>query len=424
MEAKSLVVRLVDADSALARKPGQAEWVNVEEFENQCRSWLEANATRKPARGKFAWGDGDDGVVEIWSEHNPVADAVKLNAARAWRQLRFDSGYGWIDGPVELGGAGLSGAHARAFSKLEAAFDVPAQDWFKLGPVVGPILMAHANEMLQEQYVSGLHRGDLIACELFSEPGAGSDLASASCAAEQDGSDWVLNGQKVWTSDANIADLGLVLARTERNQSRQGGLTTFLVDMKDPAIEVRPLRQMTGGSAFNEVFIDELRVPESHIVGRLHEGWKVAVHTLMYERKMVAGGHGRGGVGIANGERLIELVRHFGRANDPVVRQKLASVMIGFRVAGYLNARRDLPGDALVMSKLSLAKNLTDAAELVAEVLGPRIIADTGEWGTFAWTKFLLGAPGNHIAVGTDETIRNIIGERVLGLPKEPGGSK
>lgn len=143
----------------------------------------------------------------------------------------------------------------------------------------------------------------------------------------------------------------------------------------------------------------------------------------MYERKMVAGGHGRGGVGIANGERLIELVRHFGRANDPVIRQKLAKVMIGFRVVGYLNARRDLPGDALVMSKLSLAKNLTDSAELVSEVLGPRIIADSGEWGTFAWTKFLLGAPGNHIAVGTDETIRNIIGERVLGLPKEPGGS-
>jgi acyl-CoA dehydrogenase len=230
----------------------------------------------------------------------------------------------------------------------------------------------------------------------------------------------VLNGQKVWTSDANIADVGLVLARTDGDGVRQAGLTTFLIDMHDPCVDVRPLRQMTGGAAFNEVFVTDLRVADDHRVGDLHQGWKVAVHTLMFERQLVAGGHGRGGVGIANGERLIELVRHFGRDDDPVIRRRLAEVIGNFRVAGYLNRRRDLPSDALVMAKLSLAKNLTDAADLVAEVLGPRLLADTGEWGTFAWTKFLLGAPGNHIAVGTDETIRNLVGERVLGLPREP----
>ncbi|MEM7276267.1 MAG: acyl-CoA dehydrogenase family protein [Actinomycetota bacterium] len=394
--------------------------ITQETFEAEMHEWLRANAEPKAERGRFRWGDGDDRVVEIWTEHDAARDAALLEESRAWRRKRFDAGYGWIDGPEELGGRGLPTTSARAYAKAEAGFDVPPQDWFKLGPVIGPILMAHASPPIQERYVPGLHRGDLIACELFSEPGAGSDLASATCVAERDGDDWVLNGQKVWTSDANIADIGLVLARTDRDRARHTGLTTFLVDMHDPAIEVRPLRQMTGGSAFNEVFITDARVPDSHRVGEIHGGWPVAVHTLMFERQLVAGGHGRGGVGIANGERLLELVRHFGLDDDPLVRQEVAAVVGAFRVAGYLNRRRDLPPDALIMSKLSLARNLSAVSGLVGSVLGPRLVADSGEWGTYAWARFVLGAPGNHIAVGTDETIKNIIGERILGLPKEP----
>jgi alkylation response protein AidB-like acyl-CoA dehydrogenase len=390
------------------------------DFEAEVLDWLQLNRSTMPERGRFRWGDGDDGAVEIWTEHDAERDAVSLQASRWWRRLRFDAGYGWIDGPVELGGRGLPSSFARIYATAEAAFDVPPQDWFKLGPVIGPILMAHATADIQARYVPGLYRGDLIACELFSEPGAGSDLASAACRAERDGDEWVLDGQKVWTSDANVADIGLVLARTDRGRPRHAGLTTFLVDMHDPAIEVRPLRQMTGGSAFNEVFITDLRVPDSRRVGEVHGGWRVAVHTLMFERQLVAGGHGRGGVGIANGERLVELVRHFGLAEDPLTRHDLASIIAAFRVAGHLNGRRDLPPDALIMSKLSLARNLTAVSDFVGRALGPRLVADTSEWGTFAWTKFVLGAPGNHIAVGTDETIKNIIGERILGLPKDP----
>ncbi len=394
--------------------------LTVSEFASEASIWLESTAALRPERGRFHWGDGEDGVVEIWSEHNADLDAAHRAESRDWRRRRFDAGFGWADGPEDLGGRGLTSAHARAYAKLEARYDVPAQDWFKLGPVIGPILMAHASRELQERYVPGLYRGDLVACELFSEPGAGSDLASANCRATRDGEGWIVDGQKVWTSDANIADIGLVLARTDRDRPRHTGLTTFLIDMHDPAVDVRPLRQMTGGAAFNEVFITGLRVPDSHRIGEVNEGWRVAVHTLMFERQLVAGGHGRGGVGIANGERLLEMARHFGVADDPLVRQELASVITNFRVAGYLNQRRDLPPDALIMAKLSLARNLTAVAGLVAGILGPRLTADTGEWGTFAWTKFVLGAPGNHIAVGTDETIKNIIGERVLGLPKEP----
>ena len=393
---------------------------SLTDYEAEITEWLEANSAQKPERGRFHWGDGDDDVVEIWSEHNPEVDAAHLDASRAWRRKRFDAGYGWIDGPTDLGGSGLPRSHGRAYEKIEARYDVPPQDWFKLGPVIGPILTAHAGRDIQERYVPGLHRGDVVACELFSEPGAGSDLANAACAAERNGTDWILDGQKVWTSDANIADIGLVLARTAKGRPRHTGLTTFVIDMHDPAVEVRPLRQMTGGAAFNEVFITDLRVPDSHRVGEVNEGWRVAVHTLMFERQLVAGGHGRGGVGIANGERLIELARHFGLADDPLTRQELAQVITDFRVAGYLTRRRDLPPDALIMAKLSLARNLTAVAGFVSRALGPKLVADGGEWGTYAWTKFVLGAPGNHIAVGTDETIKNIIGERILGLPKEP----
>jgi alkylation response protein AidB-like acyl-CoA dehydrogenase len=398
----------------------RSEEPTLDEFVAECRTWLDANAEPRPEARRFVWGEGDDRVVEIWEEHDERRDAEQLAAARRWRQLRFDAGLGWIDGPPELGGRGLPPAFARAYEKSEAGYDVPTQQWFKLGPVIGPILLAHADRALQERYVGALYRGYHVACELFSEPGAGSDLASAQCRAEHDGDHWVVNGQKVWTSDANVATIGLALCRTDRDRARHRGLSTFLIDMHDPAVEVRPLRQMTGGAAFNEVFITDLRVPDHHRVGEINEGWAVAVHTLMYERRLVGGGHGRGGVGIANGERLIGLIRHLGRDGDPVVRDRLAAVVSSFRATGYLNRRRDLPGDAPVMSKLALASNLSDTADLVSMLLGPSLTADTGEWGTFAWNRFVLGAPGNHIAVGTDETIKNIIGERVLGLPKEP----
>jgi acyl-CoA dehydrogenase len=392
----------------------------LDEFTAECRSWLDANAPPRAAAGRFVWGAGDDRVVEIWEEHDEARDAEQLAVARRWRQRRFDAGFGWVDGPADLGGRGLPSSFAMAYDKLEEGYDVPTQQWFKLGPVMGPILLAHADRDIQQRYVPGLYRGDEVACELFSEPGAGSDLASAACRADPDDGHWVLNGEKVWTSDANMATIGLVLCRTDRDRPRHRGLSTFVVDMHDPAVEVRPLRQMTGGAAFNEVFLTDLRVPDHNRVGQVNEGWAVAVHTLMYERRLVGAGHGRGGVGIANGERLIALARHLGRDQDPVVRHWLASVIASFRATGYLNRRRDLPGDAPVMSKLALAANLSETADLVAAVLGASLTADTGEWGTFAWNRFVLGAPGNHIAVGTDETIKNIIGERVLGLPREP----
>ena len=198
--------------------------------------------------------------------------------------------------------------------------------------------------------------------------------------------------------------------------------------MKAPGVEVRPLRQMTGGASFNEVFFNEVRVPDDHRLGDVNQGWTVALTTLMNERASIGGGGAGGGLGVANVTRLAEMVRHFGYADSPVHRQELMQVYIGYQVAKYTNQRAmdkikagQLPGPEMSIGKLALTQNMYRTAEFVAKVLGPRMTADTGEWGTYCWSRFLCGVPGMRIAGGTDEVMHNIVGERVLGLPKEPG---
>jgi len=191
---------------------------------------------------------------------------------------------------------------------------------------------------------------------------------------------------------------------------------------------VRPLRQMTGGASFNEVFFDEVRVPDSHRLGDVNGGWTVALTTLMNERASIGGGGSGGGLGLANANRLMEMLRHFGLDQDPVLRQELAKLYCAYQVAKFTGQRAvdkvkagQLPGPEMSIGKLALTQNLTATADFVSKVLGPRLMANTGEWGTFAWTQFVLGTPGMRIAGGSDEVMRNIIGERVLGLTKEPG---
>jgi alkylation response protein AidB-like acyl-CoA dehydrogenase len=185
---------------------------------------------------------------------------------------------------------------------------------------------------------------------------------------------------------------------------------------------------MTGGASFNEVFFNEVRVPDDHRLGDVNQGWTVALTTLMNERASIGTGGTGGGSGIADVTRLAEMLRHFGLASSPVHRQELMKVYIGYQVAKLTNQRAmdkiksgQLPGPEMSIAKLSLTQNMYRTAELVASVLGPRLTADTGEWGTYSWTRFLLGVPGIRVAGGSDEVMHNIIGERVLGLPKEPG---
>jgi len=399
----------------------------LDDFRTEVTTFLDANAASKPPADEFAWGQGDDDVA-LFEEVEPAEEARQLAAAKAWLGARAAAGLHWISGPTELGGRGLTRAHEQLYRSLEAGYQVPNQSFFGIGfGMVAPTMLAHGGPEVHA-YLPKMYAGELVGCQLFSEPGAGSDLAGLQTKAERDGDEWVVTGQKVWTSGAHYSDLGEIICRTDPDQPKHRGLTGFVVDMHAPGVEVRPLRQMTGGAAFNEVFFDAVRVPDSHRLGDVNMGWTVALTTLMNERASIGGGGGGGGLGLASATRLIEMMRHFGVSEHPVLRDELAKLYTGYQVAKFTNLRAaanlkagGLPGPELSIGKLALTANLTATAEFVAKVLGPRLQADTGEWGTFAWSKFVCGTPGMRIAGGSDETLRNIVSERVLGLPKEPG---
>jgi alkylation response protein AidB-like acyl-CoA dehydrogenase len=397
--------------------------ITKDEFRAEATAFLDANAER---RGEVTevWGQGSD-EVSILPERTPEEDAAILVAAKDWRAKVFDAGFGWISGPEAYGGRGLTREYERVWQSLENSYDVPTLAPFGIGlGMVAPTILAHAIEDVRRQYLAPMYRGDIVACQLFSEPVAGSDLAGIQTKAIRDGDEWILNGQKVWTSGAHYSDIGEIITRTSSYpDSRHRGLTMFLVDMRAPGVEVRPLRQMTGGASFNEVFFTDVRVPDEMRLGDEDQGWTVALTTLMNERMAIGGGGVGGGLNLAG--RLQALARHMGVADDPNVRQQLADVIIRHSVSRYTTMRAmakmragQLPGPELSTLKLALTNNMQKMSELLTSVLGPRLIADTDEWGTYAWSAFVLSVPGMRVAGGTDEVLRNIVGERVLGLPK------
>jgi alkylation response protein AidB-like acyl-CoA dehydrogenase len=372
-----------------------------------------------------AWGEGSD-RVNLLSEKTREEELRDLQVARAWRQQAFDAGFVWISGPPEYGGRGLPGAYEQIYQSVEAGFDVPSQAPFGIGlGMVAPTILAHATPAVKEAYLRPMWRGDIVGCQLFSEPVAGSDLAGLQTRAERDGDEWVINGQKVWTSGAQLSDIGEIICRTDPDLPKHKGLTGFVVDMHAPGVEVRPLRQMTGGASFNEVFFTDVRVPDDHRLGDVNHGWTVALTTLMNERASIGGG--AVGVGAMATDRLMEVLRHAGRADEPIARQQIAAIFINTKVSAYTSQRAmakikagGLPGPEMSIAKLSLTNNMRRVSDLLSLVLGPSLIADNGTWGTYAWSELVLGIPGVRVAGGTDEIMRNIIGERVLGLPKEP----
>jgi len=403
--------------------------VSIEDFAEEVTAFLDANAKRKDTDDKpFVWGEGEDDIA-LFEEVDPEVEQRALVEAQEWRAKRYDAGLGWITGPKEYGGRELSSGHERTYGGLEAKYDIPSQSFFGIGlGMVAPTILAHAQPHIRDRYLAKMYRGDIVGCQLFSEPGAGSDLASLQTRAERDGEEWILNGQKVWTSGAQYSDIGEIICRTDPDKPKHKGLTGFVVDMRAPGVEVRPLRQMTGGASFNEVFFTDVRVPDDHRLGDQNEGWTVALTTLMNERASIGAGSAGGGLGLANSTRLIEMLRHFGLDQDPVYRQELMKLHVAYSVAKYNNQRAmdkiksgQLPGPEMSVAKLSLTQNMWNTAQFVSRVLGPRVAANTGEWGTFSWGQFVLGIPGMRIAGGSDEVMRNIVAERVLGLPKDPG---
>jgi alkylation response protein AidB-like acyl-CoA dehydrogenase len=396
-------------------------------FTAEALAFLEANAEpRRQQHGGFQWGTGSDRVA-LFAEPDRSQEATEVAEARAWRRKVFDAGYGWITGPREYGGGGLPPEYDRAYHDLERRFEVGSRVPFAIGlGMVAPTIETHGTETTRKTYMAALYRGDVIGCQLFSEPGAGSDLASVATRAVRDGDAWVVDGQKVWTSGAHYSDIGLLLTRTAAGP-RHRNLTAFVVDMRAPGVEVRPLRQMTGGAAFNEVFLSEVRIPDDHRLGDVDAGWSVAITTLMHERQSVGGARG-GGAGILSMARLVAAARHAGLDGDPVTRQDLASVYIGLSVSRYNNLRAEArlraglpPGPEGSTGKLAHTRNLAAVAGLMTRLLGPALVADSGQWGTWAWSEFVLGVPGMRLGGGTDEIQHNILAERVLGLPKDPG---
>jgi alkylation response protein AidB-like acyl-CoA dehydrogenase len=401
--------------------------VTIEDFTAEARSFLDGHAERRPPAQDFVWGEGSDDV-SVFDEKDRQAEAAEAEASKDWRRTRFDHGFGWITGPEKFGGRALSGAHERAYASLEAQYDTPPMGIFTISlGMVAPTILAHAIPEVQDLYLGDLYRGDRVACQLFSEPGAGSDLASLQTKAIRDGDEWIISGQKVWTSSAHLSDIGEIICRTDAELPKHKGLTGFIVNMRAPGVTIRPLRQMTGGASFNEVFFDEVRVPDTHRLGDVNQGWTVALTTLMNERASIGAGGG-GGMGMTSPTRLHAMLEHFALDRDPVVRDEAARLYTAFAVAKWNNQRAldkikrgQLPGPELSTAKLALTNNLKAYSEWMARILGPRITADSGEWGTYAWSKLLLGVPGMRVAGGTDEIMKNIVAERVLGLPKDPG---
>jgi alkylation response protein AidB-like acyl-CoA dehydrogenase len=396
----------------------------LEQFQADALAFLEANAPRKEAEKKFVWGEGAD-KVNMFEEKDRAAEKLDVAEACAWRRKKFDAGFGYVFGSEQYGGRGLPVAYSRAYDALEAKYEIPNQSCFTIGlGMVAPTIVDHGSDIARELYVHKMYRGDIVGCQLFSEPGAGSDLANLSTKAERDGDEWIITGQKVWTSGAHYSDIGEIIARTDFDMPKHKGLTGFIVDMHAPGVEIRPLRQMTGGASFNEVFFTEVRVRDDHRLGDINNGWNVALTTLMNERAAIGAGGGSGGFFT----RVIEMVKFYELDKDPVVRDELAKIIIHNKVAGYNNQRAmdkiksgQMPGPEMSMAKLAGTANMMRLGDFVSMVLGPKLIADSGEWGTYAWNQLILGTPGGRIAGGSDEVMRNIVAERVLGMPKDPG---
>ncbi|MEU0192070.1 acyl-CoA dehydrogenase family protein [Streptomyces afghaniensis] len=392
-------------------------------WRTQVRQWLAG--VLEPARASESAGEDADLAVF----HNLPEDKERLllERCRAYQRARFDAGYQALTLPADKGGAGLTAAHVAVFAEEESAFEVPPSTEL-ISVTVRLVAMAVSLFGTAEQlrdHARAFLRTDLLACQLFSEPGAGSDLAALRTRARQvEGDEWVIDGQKVWTSGAQFADYGLLLARTDPDVVKQAGITAFLVPMDAPGVEVRPIRQMSGGASFNEVFLSGVRVSDRLRIGRPGQGWEVATTTLAFERTASGSGNRRKGGTFAD---VLALARSLDRTSDPLVRQRLADLYVraALRAAtvdrvARTSASGGRPGPEASLTKLMASDLLTRTGQVAAELMGARISADTGEPGTFAWTQHLLGAPGYRLAGGTDQIQRNLIGERVLKLPPEP----
>ena len=358
---------------------------------------------------------------------------------QAFLGAQFDAGLAWVAFPEGSGGLGLAPKLQRVVDTALAKAGAPAPDVARniIGHgMAAPTIVAHGTPEQRARYLKPLFTGQEIWCQLFSEPGAGSDLAGLSTRAIRDGDEWIVNGQKVWTTLAHIARFGLLVARTDPDVPKHRGLTYFVLDMQAEGVDVRPLRQLTGDAEFNEVYMNDVRVPDDARLGGEGEGWRVSMTTLMNERVAIGGGRAKRGSGAI--AQAVDVWRSTG-SDDPVQRDKLMKLWVAAEVnrltnmrAGQL-ARAGTPGPEGSVGKLAFAELNQAISELCVDLMGAegQLYTDYDSprresVGFFTGDPryFFLRSRANSIEGGTSEVLRNILGERVLGLPGEPRTDK
>jgi alkylation response protein AidB-like acyl-CoA dehydrogenase len=376
------------------------------EYRQKVRAWLQEHKAQAPEARSTRAGAEDDAYVD---------------ARRRWQGQLAEGGLAGVTWPVDVGGQGLGPIEQVIVSQEIARAGVPGiLDVIGVG-MLGPTIIAHGTEEQKARYPGPMLHGDEVWCQLFSEPGAGSDLAAVQTRArrEDDGT-WVLNGQKVWTTNAQFAAYGLLLARTDPEQHKHKGLTMFILPMDAEGVTVRGLRQISGEAEFNEVFLDDVRIPAENVVGGVDNGWGTALTVLMFERLTI--GLGSEGFGYNAARFAAALADDPVAAKDKAVRKALGEIgtdLLALRFASYRTlsalSQGQIPGPESGLAKVTTVNAAIAAGDLIADVLGPDGLDDDGEWAYMI--SFL---PGLKSAGGTEEILRNTIGERVLGLPPEP----
>jgi alkylation response protein AidB-like acyl-CoA dehydrogenase len=377
-------------------------------FRARARAWLQANAPKGGIRG---------------------GDAESLGRAKAWQGAKAAAGYACITWPKAWGGQGASPVMAVIFGEEEARF-LPPGDPFQIGlGMCVPTMMTAGDQAMRDRFGGPAIRGEEIWCQLFSEPGAGSDLAGARTRAVPAGDgtgDWIVNGQKVWTTGAQFSDFGILVTRTNPDAPKHKGLTMFWVDMKSPGVEVRPIHQASGASGFNEVFFTDVRIPDSQRLGAVDDGWRVSLVTLMNERLAVGGPAGVGWPEFLAAARSIPAADGRTALADPALREKLADWYVQAEGLRHIRnrtmtalSRGETPGPESSIGKVVAASQMQDLANAAVEALDQYGIIDDPEVAAAqgAFQAGVMSGPAMRIAGGTDEILRNIIAERVLGLP-------
>jgi alkylation response protein AidB-like acyl-CoA dehydrogenase len=367
------------------------------------------------------------------AENVPTDEAFRaltpLEQAKLWQKKKYDAGWACIGWAPEFGGRGASAIEEVIWRQEESRYDLPAT-FFLIGQgMIAPTLMAWASDEAKARYLPPLASGQEVWCQLFSEPAGGSDLAALRTRAERDGDDWVINGQKIWTSGAHYSDYGVIVVRTDPTVPKHKGLSYFYIDMKAPGVEIKPIKQLTGDSDFNEVYFTDVRVADSQRLGEVGQGWQVSLTTLMNERAAIGGSFGQMDVSLALS--LASELEIDGRPalEDASVRAKLADWYVqesGLKYTGYRSltalSRGELPGPENSIGKLVGAPKMQAMSSYLMDLLGASGAISDGELAAKAGIiqRAYMGAPGLRIAGGTDEIMANIIAERVLGLPQEP----